>query len=306
MLKWKERARAQIYRILNRRGFRSILATSAAIQASIRVRGICSVSYDGAWIQKFPTGILVEPSLRLTILPEIEKTMQDTFMHQYQPRAGDIVVDIGAGPGWEALCFSRMVGESGRVIAVEAHPRIFACLDEMCRRNKLRNVTAVNCAITAGQGSVLIGDEDHYMSNSILNAGSGISVLGLTLDTLFRSFSLPRVDLLAMNIEGAERLALGGMTEVIRHTRYVAIGCHDFRADLGDPEEMRTKSDVISFLEKNGFELVLRSSDPIACLRDCVYGLNRNFVPAQIEMPQKREVAEAIYVAPAKNVAAIA
>src|SRR6516165_8867283 len=83
-----------------------------------------------------------------------------------------------------------------------------------------------------------------------------------------------RVDLLKMNIEGAERLALSGMGEMVQKTRNVCISCHDFLANGGGPNEMRTKADVIDFLKQNGFLVSLRESDGRCNVRDYVYGQN--------------------------------
>jgi FkbM family methyltransferase len=274
MKKWKEKARSTVYGALNRPGFRFLLSAWTSVHSTVNVGELCWVHYEGAWIQRFPTGTLVEPSLRLRVLPEIERTMRDCFMHQYLPRIGDVIVDIGAGSGWQTLVFSHLVGDSGRVIAVEAHPYTFHCLNEMCRRNKLRNVSTLHCAITATDGAVSITDSEHHTSNCTLEVKSGISVLGLTLDTLVRIFRLPRVDFLRMNIEGAEGPALSGMMDMIRRTRYVCIACHDFRADAGDSDQMRTKAEVLSFLKRNDFDITTRSSDPRPWVRDCVYGRN--------------------------------
>ena len=275
MSHFNDALRAGVYRAFNRAGFRFLLATGAAGQATLRLRKLCRVRYEDAWIQEFPNGVLVEPRLRLKVLPEIERVVKDTCMYEYLPHAGDVVLDIGAGTGWQTLCFSRMVGGSGRVISVEAHPKTFGCLNRMCELNKLLNVSPIHCAVAAGGGNVLISDDEKHAQNSILNVKRGVSVPSATLDELFRSLRLSRIDLLKMNIEGAERIVLREMTEMIRRTCHVCIACHDFCADSGGPAEMRTKSEVVAFLEQNGFEVITRASDPRAWIRDYVYGRRR-------------------------------
>ena len=263
-----------MYEALDRPLFRPVLAALATMQASWRLRKLCRVTYENAWIHEFPDGVLVEPRPRLRGLPEIERTVKDMWMYEYLPRVGDIVFDIGAGTGWETLFFSRSVGGSGRVISVEAHPRTFACLTETCRRNRLQNVTPINRAVMNNEGEVLISDDADFANNNVFWMKSGIPVPCVTLDGLFASSQLPRIDLLKMNIEGAERLALAGMTKAIRYTRRVSVACHDFVADQGGSQEMRSKAAVTAFLEENGFEISLRSSDPRPWIRDCVYGRN--------------------------------
>jgi FkbM family methyltransferase len=195
-------------------------------------------------------------------------------MHQYVPAEGDVVLDIGAATGWETLAFSKCVGQRGHVISVEAHPRTFFCLQEMCRRNKLKNVTLFNCAATATEAVVYLSDRPLYVANSIVQNGSGSSVRGRTIASIFSEFNFSRVDLLKMDIEGAERGAIEGLDNVIEKTRYVCIECHDFLATHRGAEDMRTRSTVIEFLKAKGFEIVLRDSDPRPHIRDTVYGSN--------------------------------
>jgi FkbM family methyltransferase len=267
-----------LYQWLNKPGFRWILATWAAVMASIRVRGLCSVSYEGEWVQKFPLGTLVEPRLTLWTPQEIERHTIELYFHQYLPGEGDTIIDIGAGTGWETLSFSRIVGSSGRVISVEAHPITFRCLSKTCEKNRLQNVTLIQAAIGDREREVLLSNNDEHEANLTIGVQSGVRVPGTTLDNIFRSLALSQVDYLKMNIEGAEGPALSGMAEMVQKTRHVCISCHDFLADDGGPNELRTKADVIRFLKQNGFAVSLRESDVRSNVRCFVYGLNQKFV----------------------------
>ena len=274
--------RRMVYNALNRRGVRFILATAATAYASARARRPSWVFYHGAWVHRYSEGTIVEPELCLHNLSEIQEHVIDYFMHLYAPAPGDIVVDIGAGTGWETLCFSRRVGPGGRVISIEAHPPTFACLEDMCRRNRLDNVVLMNYAVADSQSEFLISDGAEHLANSIVGNKSGIPVQGATLDQIVISLDLPRVDFLKMNIEGAELMAIAGMADVIRKTRYVCICCHDFVADRSGREEVRSKATIIAFLQRNGFDVIVRKSDPRGWIRDTVYGFNRSLNKAYL------------------------
>jgi len=148
----------------------------------------------------------------------------------------------------------------------------------MCEKNRLENVTLVQAAVVDQEQEVQLSDSDEHEGNGIIGVGSGIQVAGMTLDYIFRSLGLSRVDFLKMNIEGAERLALSGMGEMAQKTKNVCISCHDFLANEGGPNQLRTKADVITFLKQNGFAVLLRESDGRCNVRDYVYGLNKKLL----------------------------
>lgn len=58
-------------------------------------------------------------------------------------RAGQVVADIGAGPGYFALRLARAVGPSGHVYAVEPEPVILDVLRDRIGAARARNVTPV-------------------------------------------------------------------------------------------------------------------------------------------------------------------
>jgi FkbM family methyltransferase len=147
---------------------------------------------------------------------------------------------------------------------------MFRCLREVCHLNRLSNVTPVHAAVAASNHDVQISDTSNYLANTTVTE-EGVQVPGRTLDSIVASLGIEPIDLLNMNIEGAERAALEEMLPTIRITRQVAISCHDFLADWGRGEMMRTKSMVVDFLRQQGFEVMLRD-DPRVWLRDTVYG----------------------------------
>jgi FkbM family methyltransferase len=277
-LKLRNKVKHGLYKLLNGLGLQFILAALATVYATVKVGKPCKVSYDGDWVQRFPSCTFVVPRITLWTPEQLERMSIDYWMYQYLPREGDTIVDVGAGTGFETLLFSRRVGISGRVISIEAHPRTFRCLSKMCEKNRLENVTLIQAAVVDREGEVEIGDSAEHEANSLVKAGSGIRVPGTTLDSIFRSLGLSGVDLLKMNIEGGERVAVAGMAEMAQKTKYVSISCHDFLANEDGPSELRTKADVIRFLKQNGFAISLRESDGRCTVRDYVYGLNEKLV----------------------------
>jgi arsenite methyltransferase len=56
---------------------------------------------------------------------------------------GDTVLDIGAGAGTDTFIAARIVGQTGRVVALDLTPAMLERLDATARRAAVRNVTAL-------------------------------------------------------------------------------------------------------------------------------------------------------------------
>ena len=197
---------------------------------------------------------------------------QNHWMHVYESRPGDVVMDIGAGKGEDAIAFSQAVGSTGRVYAIEAHPITFRCLQLFQELNRLENVVPMHYAITGKAGPVAIYSTGQWQSNSIATrSGEGsVTVPGMPLDELIEREKIRRVDFLKMNIEGAEAKALEGMQRSLGITQALCISCHDFRANQGDGEQFRTKALVKAAVKAAGFRTISRDEDPLPYLADQV------------------------------------
>jgi len=228
--------------------------------AKLRRRGVRRIFRDGdLWIHETDAGYFAyqEPYLRLD-LRHLDEIAKANFFWGYTPSSGDVIIDVGAGVGEEALTFARAVGERGKVICVEAHPKTYRCLKALVQHNRLENVVAIQQAVTEPlQPNVIIEDSSNYLSNR-LGSSTGILVSATTIDEIYLKLKLQTVNFLKMNIEGAERLAIRGMTETLKHTQALCICCHDFLAEERHEEFCRTKSVVREFLRQSGFKVVER------------------------------------------------
>ena len=196
---------------------------------------------------------------------------EDFWFTVYKPSAGDTIVDIGAGRGEDAIAFSRAVGPGGRVLGIEAHPETYRCFEALCALNHLDNMTPIHCAVTDTPGWVAIATTGNYWSNSIVTDAEGSArVQSVPLDELIERHAVKRIDFLKMNIEGAETIALGGMTRAFSITRTLCISCHDFRANRQEGEHFRTKALIQEAVRREGFRIVPRDSDPRPYIADQV------------------------------------
>jgi FkbM family methyltransferase len=112
-----------------------------------------------------------------------------------------------------------------------------------------RNVSPYNFAVADTAGEVWITNLENDEENSISKLADEKSTLvpALDLDTFVEDNRIQSIDLLKMNIEGAEELAILGMSKSAHRIKNIAIACHDFRGDLPG-----TKRPVIDFLQRMG------------------------------------------------------
>ncbi|MCU0382894.1 MAG: FkbM family methyltransferase [Cyclobacteriaceae bacterium] len=180
----------------------------------------------------------------------------------YLPKAGDVVVDIGAGLGEESLLYAQEVGPNGRVIAVEANPTTFAGLAYAVKENNLQQLTPVNKALYLKNIEIFIEDNaDNYLVNTISETKSttGFNVLGIDFNTLVEEYKLDRIDFLKVNIEGAEQYLLASSKENFRKVKHLCISCHDFRENYHQHGQFYvTKEKIKAFLNENGYTLISR------------------------------------------------
>jgi FkbM family methyltransferase len=268
------------------RAVRAATRTSFAIAAKHRELCLVYRRRDGYWVHRYREGATVSRRPRVgPTVRQLNARARDYFLQEYVPRPGDVVVDVGAGTGAETYLFASLVGQSGRLYAIEAHPTTYAQLERTCAANRRDNVVPAHLAVADAPGDINISDDAKHIANTVIGGGHGLRVPADTLDRFVEQRGIGRIDFLKMNIEGAERLALRGMQKAIGMTGNVCICCHDFLADRpGGSPDMRTKELVQRFLVDNGFQITDRSADDLRpWSRDYVYGRRRGATPTGLQ-----------------------
>ncbi len=276
--------RRRLIRLLDRPGGRTLLALAATCFARARNGLDVRIFYDDGWFH-WAGGVCSFDSAAFNYFSDTplhwknrdsQEELGSVWWHVYRPRAGDVVVDIGAGTGTDTFVFSKAVGNEGRVLAVEAHPRTYRWLVNTCKYNRLENVIPCHRAVTDGATEVYITDNAHHLGNSIIPTLDQnclqTPVPGASLDQICREQGIDHIDFLKVNVEGAERFVIRGMSEMIGRIRHLCIACHDFLAV--DGEDFRTKQLVIDFLQASGFEVVCRDADPRPCVQGHVHAVS--------------------------------
>ncbi len=233
------------------------------------------VDRAGNWINRQPEGTFVGTDLHTAHFGQVRAAVESYWFHDYTPGENDVVIDVGAGIGEDAVVLSRMVGPGGLVHAIEAHPGTYACLESTVKQSKLRNVETHLLAIAKTDGTVTISDDAHHLANSIVGSGDGIAVAAQSLDHFIELHRIEKVDLLKMNIEGAERGAMLGLDREASKVRNLAISCHDFITAQGGGQHYQTKAAVRQRLIELGFTVTERTDASTPWEADVLMGRRR-------------------------------
>jgi FkbM family methyltransferase len=133
---------------------------------------------------------------------------------------GDVVADVGANIGYESLLASRLVGPSGRVIAIEAEPATFEKLQSNLALNGVQNVRALNCAVSDRVGSLKLytGNQSNIGASSTIASSDrqiAVEVKAYPLDEMLTDADRRNLRLIKMDIEGGEAIVLRRFLETL-------------------------------------------------------------------------------------------
>lgn len=237
--------------------FQHIHPRVAPREAEIRVNGDQTLRIAPRWdnVQRF-----------LFLHGTYETFIQKWLMREL--RAGMTVVEVGANVGYYALQICRLIEPGGQALFVEPLPENYDLLVRNLTANGFGWATAMRAAVTAGEQEVTFFPSRDGAQSSIAKHALAdlpeIRVPGTSLDGLLESHGLPSVDLLLVDIEGAEAIlpASGKQCFAERRVGTVLLEPHpDKIVALGfEPEgfvdELRALGYAVSYLdEKTGAEI---------------------------------------------------
>jgi FkbM family methyltransferase len=158
------------------------------------------------------------------------------FRERYEPELsylkmilspGNTFIDVGANIGIYTLAASKIVGATGRVLAFEPSAQSSPLLAKNIALNGLTNVHTFPVALAQRNGRAWL----HRGPNPTLNSfgkdpswkEDGEEVVTETLDQVLRKAHIDRVDLIKMDVQGAEELVLRGARNTVTSAHPVVI-----------------------------------------------------------------------------------
>ncbi|HET9806211.1 MAG TPA: FkbM family methyltransferase [Nitrososphaeraceae archaeon] len=198
--------------------------------------------------------------------------------HNFTPREGDIVIDVGAHIGPYTLKASRHVGLNGKVIAIEADPENFKLLKLNIQLNKLTNVIALNYAVYSKEDKIKLylpskekeeeSSPSYTKYNTIMtervdNEKKFVEVKANTLDYLLQSNGIKheQVNWIKIDVEGAEYEVLKGSKDILDKSNNISllIEVHNLSSNINLYEPIKEFLNSYNF--KIDFEKVESSGE---------------------------------------------
>lgn len=150
-------------------------------------------------------------------------------------RHGMVAIDVGANIGEITMVAAKRVGRTGKIISFEPVDAIAEELERNVARNHLEQVTVVRLGLSdtdsiapiypsCGQGDA---HDEHHGLGSLYGSATGSAPLQtielVTLDSYLEKHPVSRLDVIKIDIEGAELPCLMGASRTIAHHRPILI-----------------------------------------------------------------------------------
>ena len=169
----------------------------------------------------------------------------------------EYIIDAGAYTGVSTVYFHHKYPEA-KIIAVEPEKSNF---DLLVRNTKpYKNIFCVNAGIYGEDAPLVISDHavEKYAFRVERSISPGESVPGFKIETLMKEFQLPRIDILKMDIEGAEYSVFVQDPDAwLTRVRVLVVELHEF-IHPGVTES------VISALKSSGCKILWKGENLIA------------------------------------------
>jgi len=217
-----------------------------------------------------PVWVEVEPHLHLQLDSQdgLDRTILATGVWEREtwlglsksiPRGG-VFVDVGAHIGYYSLKAAPMVGPGGHVLAIEPNPETIRRLRADIRESGASQVTVepVACSDSEGMADFFAATRENAGASSLSKANAALAgpiartyrVRTRRLDDIVRESGVTRVDVIKIDVEGAELLVLKGAGETLdRYHPVVEVELIDEQlASMG-----ASSAQVIAFLRSHGY-----------------------------------------------------
>jgi FkbM family methyltransferase len=177
------------------------------------------------------------------------------ILTKFTPKEGDTVIDIGAHIGRYTITSSKQVGNTGKVLAIEADPDNFQLLKRNIALNNLTNVLPLNYAVFSTRTRMKLYEQSASAKyNSLMLARAAktknyVEVNADTLDSILKLNEVNQVNWIKIDVEGAEFEVLKGSTKTLS-TENVSL-----LIEIHNIEDPSHYDNIVEFLKHHNYEI---------------------------------------------------
>jgi FkbM family methyltransferase len=161
-----------------------------------------------------------------------------------------VIFDCGANLGMSCLYFRQLFPMS-RILAFEADPDIAEILQRNLKKNGAADVQVHSHAVWVDDSEIVFSKEGSDSGSVVSSGENTVRLPAVRLKSLLEKE--PRIDLLKMDIEGAETTVLQDCQDSLSHIRNIFV---EYHAYLHQPQTLDL---ILNILQKNGFRYFLRT-----------------------------------------------
>ena len=177
------------------------------------------------------------------------------ILTKFTPKEGEVVIDIGAHIGLYTIISSKQVGNTGKVVAIEADPDNFELLKRNIALNNLTNVLPLNYAAFSTRTRIKLYEQSasaKYNSVMLTRAAKTknyVEVNADTLDSILKQNGINQVNWIKIDVEGAEYEVLKGSTEMLSSENVSLL------VEIHNIEDPSHYHNIVDFLKHRNYEM---------------------------------------------------
>jgi FkbM family methyltransferase len=134
------------------------------------------------------------------------------------------IIDAGANVGFASLYFSYIFPDT-EIVAVEPEPNNFHLLEK--NTTAYNNIICKHAAIWYKEEKVNISNPDSLAASFMVEKTNENAIQGITIDSILAERNWDQVDIVKMDIEGAEKEVFSGNNSWLHKTKLLIIELHD-------------------------------------------------------------------------------
>ena len=167
---------------------------------------------------------------RTTDVPTFRQVIRNAEYDWEMARTPRVIIDAGANIGLTSVFYSNKYPQA-KIIAIEPEISNFQVLQK--NTNPYPNIATLNAALWGRNGTINLIDpgvgQDGFVASDIGGFGgqTGKAVPAFTIDKIMSDFKLTYVDILKIDIEGAEKEVFADPSAWIQKVGVIVIEFHD-------------------------------------------------------------------------------